>query len=192
MERFSIIVLIFLASWSGTTWASETGKNKVSVCECLSVSRQDPLASACMELSNSLSDKIWDSETDECEAKVMRVIATNIQDCTAIVQAYVHPWTGEKLERRITGMKNGTCNYVVTMPKGGKMDCRFPPGKLKDIADYFHNSTRYKNARVKSSTRFVEGKQVTKNRYFIEGKEIRNPMQESLDSGECVVSGYKK
>ena len=192
MKRFSIIVLIFLMPWSGTALASEAGQNKVSVCDCMKVGRQDPLASACMALSKSLSDEAWDSESDECEAKEMRVLATNIQDCTAIVQPYIHPFTGEQLERRIAGMENGTCNYVVTMPKGGKMDCRFPPDKLKDIAEYFNNSTRYKNARVKSSTRFVDGKPVTKNRYFIDGKEIRNPMQESLDNGECVVSGYKK
>ena len=192
MKRFSIIALVFLALCPGLTLASEAGKNKVSVCECLSVGRQDPLASACMELSKSLSDEAWDSESEECKAKELQVIATNIQDCTAVVQEYIHPFTGEQLERRINGMKNGTCNYVVTLPKGGKMDCRFPPDKLKGIADYFQNSTRYQNARVKSSTRMIDGKPVTKNRYFINGKEIRNPMQESLDSGECVVSGYKK
>ncbi len=186
------MVLIFIASLPITTWASEAGKTKVTVCECLSMSRQDPLASACMELSKSLSDEAWDSQSDECEAKELRVLATSIQDCTAIVQPYVHPMTGEKLERRITGMKNEKCNYVVTMPKGGKMDCNFPQDKLKDMTDYFNNSTRYKNARIKSSTRFVDGKPVTTNKYFIEGKEIRNPMQESLDNGECVVSGYKK
>ncbi len=192
MKRLLIIALIFLAPWSGTTSTSEAGKNKVTVCECLNMTRQDPLAPACMELSKSLSDEIWDSQADECEAKELRVLASKIKDCAAFVQPYVHPWTGEKLERRITGMKNEKCNYVVSMPKGGKMDCHFPPDRLNDMADYFQNSTRYKNARIKSSTHFVDGKPVTKNRYFIEGKEIRNPMQESLDSGECVVSGHKK
>ncbi len=192
MKRFFIIVLMILIPWSGMTSASETGKNEVSVCTCLSVSRQDPLAQACMELSESLSDETWDSESDKCQSKEIQVLATNIQNCTAIVQEYIHPFTGEKLERRIIGMKNDTCHYVVTMPKGGKMECRFPPEKLKDMADYFHNSNRYKNAHVKSSTQFIDGKPVSKNRYFIDGKEIRNPMQERLDNKECVVSSDEK
>lgn len=188
MRRYPIIILIVLAPWFGAASATQTKSNTVTVCECLKVGRQDPLAAACMQLSDSLADSVWDAEVDACEAKAMRVLASHIQDCTEIVQEFVHPWTREKLARSITGMKNGTCHYRVGMPQGGKMECRFPRGRLDDIAYYFNNSSHFKNARVESSTSFVDGQVVTKNRYFIEGEEVLNPMQESLDNGECVVS----
>ena len=67
------------------------------------------------------------------------------------------------------------------------MECRFPPDRLDDIAYYYNNSTRFEKAEVTIVTTVVDGKTVTKNRYFIDGEEVTDPMQESLDNGECVT-----
>ncbi|GEM_PF-5064413 len=187
MNRRSIIALIFFLPWSATTLATEVKDNAVSVCECLKISRQDPLMAACKELSDRLEDSDWSTEAKACREKEMQELATHIQNCTEIVQEFIHPWTGEKLSRSITGMENGTCHYIVEMPQGGKMECRFPSDRLDDIAYYFNNSSLFEKAQTEISTSVVDGKTVNKTRFFIDGKEIVNPMQESLDNGECMT-----
>ncbi len=190
MKRFLLFVLLCLAF--RPEMAAADNKN-VTVCDCLGVrSEQHPLAPACKELAKTLTPETLESESEQCEAKEMQALAAHLEDCTKFEQEFIHAFTGQKQQRRVTGMKEGKCHYVETMPMKGKMECHYPPEKLKDIADYYRISTRFKNARIKSKTEFVDGKPVTKTRHFIDGKEVRNALQESLDNKECVVSGYGK
>ncbi len=187
MSRYLILALIILVPWFGTTVATEDKDGALTICECLKVSREDSLWVACKGFYESIPSTEWSVEADACKEKEMRVLADHIRECSEIMQEFIHPWTGNKLMRAITGMENGTCHYIVQLPQGGKMECRFPPNRLDDIAYYFENSTRFEKAQIKISTTLVDGKEVTKTRYFIDGEEVINPMQESLDNGECVT-----
>ena len=134
--------------------AAGAENDNITVCDCLGVrSEQDPRAPACKKLAKTLTPETLDTESEKCEAKDMEALSKHLADCKTFVQEFHHPLMGEKLERRITGMKEGKCNYVETMPAGGKMECNYPPEKLADIADYYKNSARFKNAKVKSHTK---------------------------------------
>ncbi len=173
--------------------AAGAENDNITVCDCLGLrSEQDPRAAACKKLAETLTPDSLETESEQCEARDMEALLQHLAECKAFAQEFHHPLMGEKLERRITGMKDGKCHYVETMPAGGKMECNYPPEKLADIADYYKNSARFKNARIKSHTKFVDGKPVTKTRHFIDGVEVRNPLQESLDNDECQVTGYGK
>ena len=188
MYRCSILTLILLAPWTGTVSATDADTAAVSVCQCMSIGRQDPLAQACMKLSDSLSDAAWDAEFEACEAQELQLLASHLRNCAALTQAFIHPWTGEQLERIISGMKNGSCHYRVDLPQGGKLECRLPPERLDDMAYYYENSALFKKAKIKTSVSIVDGQQVTTNRFFVDGEEIVNPMQVSLDNRDCVVT----
>ncbi len=122
--------------------------------------------------------------------KGILMLSENIEDCTPYEAEFNHPFTGEKLTRKIVGMVADECTYVEAMPKGGKMECNFPKSTLPSIAAFYQASANADSIEANVSTSISDSGNESKSTYKINGKEVDNPLQESLDSGICIISGY--
>ena len=115
-------------------------------------------------------------------------LADKLETCTPYKANFVHPLTGEKLTREIVGMTNGKCVYVEGMPNGGKMKCKYSKDSLPSIAQYYRNTANAGSSEVNVSISQTDSK--PKTIYKINGKPVDNPMQECMNNGDCVISGY--
>lgn len=113
-----------------------------------------------------------------------------LETCTPYKCTFVHPFTGERLEKRIVEYKGRKCKYTEQMPNGGKMECAYTDTIRKVIVKY-HKDLEAANSAGKSVGTSVHGTlRGAKTRYTIDGKEVENPLQEALDNGQCKLSGY--
>jgi len=94
------------------------------------------------------------------QQKDMLDLAAKLELCEVYTQKFIHPFTGESLERKIEGLVDGKCLYIEEMPNG------------------------------KVELSLGDEKQEAKYTYTINGKEVENPLQECLDNGTCTISGY--
>jgi len=117
----------------------------------------------------------------ECEE-----FADKLEKCEVYSCKFTHPFTGDILEKKIIGEEEGKCHYIEEMPNNGKMECKYSPDQRKAIAQFTKDSASAEVRTEVSAT--LEGAQT---KYYIDGKEVENPMQEVLDSGACVISGYE-
>ena len=115
-------------------------------------------------------------------------LADKLETCTPYKANFVHPLTGEKLTREIVGMTNGKCLYIEGMPNGGKMECKYSKDSLSSIAQYYRDTANAGSSEVNVSTSQTDSK--PKPIYKINGKPVDNPMQECMNNGDCVISGY--
>ena len=88
--------------------------------------------------------------------------------------------------REIFGIVDGKCNYVEEMPNNGTMECNYSESMRKAVAQYHRDLAAAESA----ETEIQVGEEETKITYTIDGVEVENPLQEALDSGQCVISGY--
>lgn len=103
-------------------------------------------------------------------------------------EKFVHPFSGETLERKIVGIEDGKCLYIEEMPNGGKMECRYSEEQRKAVAQFYRQNI---NSTSSSSIRVKLGDTVTQEaKYFINGKEVSNPLDECVKDGTCVITGY--
>lgn len=115
-------------------------------------------------------------------------LAGNLESCQACTQKFTHPFTGESLEKRIEGIIDGECLYIEEMPNKGKMECRYSEESRKAVAQYYRDLAGAESFGTKANTSAGTGKsEIT---YTIDGKEVKNPLQECMNDGTCVVSGY--
>ena len=110
-----------------------------------------------------------------------------LNSCTKYKTKFVHPLTGETLEKEILGIINGKCNYVEQMPNGGKMECKFTESIRIAAVKYYKDVAAAESAET-SVMNLGSGEQKTTS--TIDGKVVENPLQEALNSGICVISGY--
>ena len=90
-----------------------------------------------------------------------------LSSCTKYKCQFIHPLTGETMDREILGIIDGKCNYVEQMPNEGKMECKYTESVRKAAAQYYKDIEE-----AESST-------------------VENPMQEAIDTGICIIiSGY--
>ena len=108
--------------------------------------------------------------------------------CESFLCEFEHPLTG-KMERKIVGLVDGKCQYTEEMPNDGKMDCEYSENSRKAVAQYYRDLAIAESIGTSVSADLGSGD--VKTTYTINGKEIENPLQEAIDSGECVMSGYE-
>jgi hypothetical protein len=106
----------------------------------------------------------------------------------AYSSTFIHPMTKEVLKREIVGMEGDKCVYIEEMPNDGKMICKFSESERKAAAQYYRDMLTAKTSRTKVNLSSSENK--VKAKYYINGKEVDNPLQEAVNSGSCVVEGY--
>ena len=115
-------------------------------------------------------------------------LADKLETCTPYKANFVHPLTGEKLTREIVGMTNEKCVYVEGMPNGGKMECKYSKDSLPSIAQYYRDTANADSSKVTVSGSKTDS--TPKIVYKINGKSVDNPLQECMNNGDCVISGY--
>ncbi len=121
--------------------------------------------------------------------KDMLDFADKLESCEVYTQKFIHPFTGESMERRIEGFVDGKCLYIEEMPNGGKMVCRYPEETLKAIAQSYRDlaTANAETTSVHVRANFKTEEQSVK----INGKDVVDgPLQEAMDNGTCKVLGY--
>jgi len=111
-----------------------------------------------------------------------------LNSCTKYKCQFIHPFTGEAMEREVLGIIDGKCNYVEQMPNGGQMECKYTESFRKVIAQYYKDTLTAESIGFDINIDLGSGEQETK--YTIDGKEVANPLQEATDTGICIISGY--
>ena len=110
----------------------------------------------------------------------------HLELCTPHKCQFVHPFTGEIMVKAVVGEEAGNCIYTEEMPNGGQMDCTYPPELRATIAQHYRDVATAKTTGAEV--------QVTEDRiettHTIDGKEVENPLQEAITSGQCIISGY--
>jgi len=94
----------------------------------------------------------------------------------------------ETLEKEILGIIAGKCNYIEQMPNGGKMECKYTENERKAVSQYYKDVEAAESFGTGTNVDLGSGKQ--KTTYTIDGKEVENPLQEAMNNGVCVISGY--
>ncbi|WP_234571285.1 hypothetical protein [Rhodohalobacter sp. 614A] len=114
-------------------------------------------------------------------------LADNLETCSAFTQEFEHPFTGDTLERNITKTSDAECTLTESMPNGFLMTCTFSEAARKSVASYYRDLSGADSFGTQTSQSLDEsGEQTTT--YTINGKEVENPLQESMENGTCVVS----
>ncbi len=114
--------------------------------------------------------------------------ADNLSFCTKHKTTFIHPVTGETMEKEILGIIGGRCNYVEQMPNGGKMECKYSESERIAVAQYYRDLATAESWGTGLNVNLGDGK--PKTTYTINGKVVDNPLQEVMNSGACVISGY--
>jgi hypothetical protein len=126
------------------------------------------------------------SSTQQLRAD-LNVFSDKLSSCTKYKTTFVHPLTGGTMEKEILGIIGGRCNYVEQMPNNGKMECKFTESARIASAQYYRDVAIAESA----GTSLDVDSNGQKWTYTIDGKVVENPLQEALDSGMCVISGYR-
>ena len=113
-----------------------------------------------------------------------------LETCTPYICQFTHPLTGEQLTREIIGTNGDVCVYSEQMPNNGKMDCEYTEEMLIAVAKYVRDLANAETFGTELSADLGPGESEVNTTYTINGKVVDNPVQEALDSGQCVVSGY--
>ncbi len=125
-----------------------------------------------------------ETELSSCEA-----FPDKLDSCEPFSCEFKHPFAkGELMERKVVGLINGKCQYTEEMPNNGRMDCEYSEDQRKVIAQHYRDTAVAESAGVSITTDPETGE--IKKTYTIDGKEVENPLQEALDTGICVISGY--
>lgn len=111
-----------------------------------------------------------------------------LDSCTEYKCQFVHPFTGENMTKEILGIIDEKCNYVEQMPNNGKMECKYLESMRKAAAQYYKDVAGAESTGVEVNASLVSGE--VKTRYTIDGKEVANPLEEAMNDGQCVISGY--
>ena len=124
------------------------------------------------------------------ENQEVLIFADHLEKCTPFKSEFTHPFTGQKMHREIVGITDDKCLYSEEMPNNGKMTCRYDIEQLPVIAKYYRDVALAKSHSTSAKVTMDGDKQELKTTYTINGKEVRNPLQECMQNGTCLISGY--
>lgn len=108
--------------------------------------------------------------------------------CAKYKCQFVHPFTGETMQKEITGIVGGKCNYVEQMPNNGKMECNYTSSQRIVLTQYYKDVAAAESSGTSVNLNLGSGEQ--KTTYTIDGKEVENPLETFMTDGTCVISGY--
>lgn len=112
----------------------------------------------------------------------------NLSSCKAYKTNFIHPFTGETMDKEIFGIVDAKCKYIEQMPNGGQMECKYTESERIAVAKYYLDIAKASSSETEVS--FSLNKGSVKNTYTINGKIVENPLQEALNNGACVIYGY--
>ena len=107
-----------------------------------------------------------------------------LEKCESYSSTFKHPLTNDVLRREIVGIEGDKCVYIEEMPNGGMMICKFSDSERRVVAQYYRDLLMAQNHRTSNEDNVG-------TKYYINGKEVYNPLQEALNCGLCVIEGYK-
>lgn len=113
--------------------------------------------------------------------------ADNLESCTAFTQEFEHLFTGETFERNIKETSETECTFTEGMPNGLLMTCTFSEESRKSVASYYRALAGAESFGTKTSQSLDNDDEQTTS-YTINGEEVENPLQASMENGTCVVS----
>ena len=113
-----------------------------------------------------------------------------LESCSTYICEFTHPLTGEQMTREITGLSNSTCLYSEEMPNGGEMNCEYTDEMRIAVANYHKELANAKSIGTELSVGLGSEETGVTTTYTIDGKTVNNPLQEALNTGQCIVSGY--
>lgn len=114
-------------------------------------------------------------------------LADNLETCSAFTQEFEHPFTGDTFERNITETSETECTFTEGMPNGLLMTCTFSEESRKSAASYYRDLAAADSFGTETSQSLGEDDEQSTS-YTIDGKEVDNPLQESMENGTCVIS----
>jgi len=115
------------------------------------------------------------------------VYPVKLDSCSAYRCQFKHPFTGELMQKEILGFVDGVCSSTEEMPNNGKMECKYNEGTRKAIVQYLKNLVVAESVGVSVKSDLINEPEV---KYTIDDKEIVNPLQEAINTGQCIISGY--
>ena len=118
----------------------------------------------------------------------MLAFADHLEKCTPYKGEFTHPFTGQKMQRKIVGIVDDRCLYTEEMPNNGLMTCKHHIDQLPVIAQHYRVVILAESYSLSAS---IKSQEKVKTTYTINGKEVKNPLQECMNNGTCVISGYE-
>ena len=126
----------------------------------------------------------FDKTADGCDA-----FPNKLDLCESFSCKFEHPFTSEIMEKKIVGSVNDKCQYTEEMPNNGRMDCEYSESLRKAVAQYYRDLAIAESFGTSVNADLGSGD--VKTTYTIDGKEVENPLQEAMVSGQCVILGYE-
>jgi len=113
-----------------------------------------------------------------------------LESCTTYTCSFTHPLTGEKKDRIIAGIVNDKCSYEEQMPNGGIMNCSYTEEMRKVVAQFYRDTGNSASISAEVKVDTDEEKNDIETTYTLNGKLLKNPVQEALETEECVITSY--
>ena len=130
---------------------------------------------------------------------------SHLAKCTPFSCKIKHPLTDELMEKKIVGLtKDKKCKIIDEMPSNSKMICHLDKEKRMAYIEHTKAAAKAESVTVSGESRTVARVQSEKSAngsksssaskthhkvtHKLDGKEVKNPMQEALADGSCKMS----
>ena len=113
-----------------------------------------------------------------------------LEICSQYICKFTHPITGEQMTREIQGISSDSCIYIEQMPNDGRMDCEYTEEMRIAVAQYYRDIFEAESFGFESTFELQPNGSEVDSTNTIDGEIVSNPLQEALDLGQCIVSGY--
>jgi len=124
-------------------------------------------------------------ETASQEATDCALFPDKFSACEPFSCRFIHPFTGELMEKNVIGLIENKCQYIEEMPNSFRMDCEYSESLRKAVAQYYRDIDAAESSETSVSIDF--GSDEVKTKYTIDDKAVENPLQEALDNGACQI-----
>lgn len=173
----------------GNTYGGSPGDTRI--CQCFKTRYLDAAAREdCNAQVSQMDNATMDELPRMCRGvPISDPFADALGTCENYQDRFAHELTGEQMTRQVSRV-GGECHYDETMPGSYQLVCRWTDSAtVAEMANYYRYAEFFSSAKMSSHTEFVDGQPVTKTSYMLDGQPWENPMQASIDSGQCKVVG---
>ncbi len=94
------------------------------------------------------------------------------------------------MKREILGIIGGKCNYVEQMPNNGLMTCKYTESQRIVAAQAHEDFAQAESFGFGISGTISSDESEAEFTYTLDGEEVDNPIQEFMNTGVCIISGY--
>lgn len=154
---------------------------------------------------NELIDQIWTEDQPASSSPVSGlpveqtpkinttgncdIFSDKLSSCTKYKCQFVNLLIKETIEKEISGIINGKCNYTEQITNNGKMECKFTESARKAVAEYYKNAIQLESMGIIIDEELGSSDK-QKIAYIMDGKVVENPLQEAINNGMCAISSY--